>query len=224
MSLSFNKNNLKAFIHSSLLKNILFTIAALALFFFGMIGYGVVLNMREPTLKEAIAQSGFKRLQDVNVIIDRKTFTLNVYEDTVLIKSYRASFGRNLKDKKKSSNDGATPVGEYKICDIQNHPSFYKFLKINYPNLDDANEALRKSFLTQRDYNELRFQFYYEDCTNSDTPLGGNVGIQGIGRLNAILKNLPFVYNWTNGSIAISNEDINELLTVVKKGTKVVIK
>lgn len=46
----------------------------------------------------------------------------------------------------------------------------------------------------------------------------------GIGRLNPIFKNLPFVYNWTDGSIALSNEDLDEILTVTKQGTQVVIK
>lgn len=218
------KNKITAIVQSSLLRNILFTISALALFFFGVIVYGIVLNLREPTLEEAMSFKGFKRLEDVNLLVNRSNFTLNLYEDTVLIKSYRASFGRNLYDKKKLANDGATPVGEYKICNIQNHKAYYKFLMINYPNLDDANEALRKSIITQKEYNELRFQFYYEDCTNPNTILGGNIGIHGIGRLNAVFKNLPFVYNWTDGSIAISNEDLDELLKVIRKGTKVVIK
>ena len=54
--------------------------------------------------------------------------------------------------------------------------------------------------------------------------MGGNVGIHGLGRLNLFFENLPFVYNWTDGSIAISNENLDEILTVVRKGTKVVIK
>ena len=54
--------------------------------------------------------------------------------------------------------------------------------------------------------------------------LGGNIGIHGIGRLNSIFKNLPFVYNWTDGSIALSNEDLDEILTVINTGTNIVIK
>ncbi len=224
MSFRNIKIKIKSVIESSLLKNVLFTISALALFFFGVIVYGIVLNLREPSLEEAMSLKGFKRLEDVNLLVNRSNFTVNLYEDTVLIKSYRASFGRNLHDKKKIANDGATPVGEYKICSIQNHKAYYKFLQLNYPNLDDANEALRKSIITQKEYNELRFQFYYEDCTSPNTVLGGNIGIHVIGRLNAVFKNLPFVYNWTDGSIAVSNEDLDELLKVIKKGTKVVIK
>lgn len=219
-----NNNPINLFLHSSLLKNILFTLAAMVVFLSGMIVYGIVLNLREVSLEEAMSQKGFRKLEDVNLVVDRKTYTLNLYEDTVFVKSYRASFGRNLFEKKKRADDGATPIGSYKICSIQNDPSYYKFLKLNYPNLDDAVEALRKSLITQKEFNQIKFQFYYEDCIDSSTILGGNVGIHGLGRLNDILKNLPFVYNWTNGSIAISNEDLDEILTVIHKGTKVVIK
>lgn len=222
---SNKKNNLlKSILDSTLLRNILLTIGATVLFFSGMIVYGIILNLREVPLNESIAQKGFKKLEDVNLIVDRKSYTLNLYEDTVLIKSYRASFGRNLTEKKKLANDGATPVGEYKICSIIDDPTYYKFLRLNYPNLDDAVEALRKSLITQKEFNDLKFQYYYEDCISDNTVLGGNVGIHGLGRLNYIFKNLPFVYNWTDGSIAVSNESLDEILTVIHKGTKVVIK
>lgn len=222
--LAINNKKIKSLIKSSLLKNILFTISAIALFLLGIVIYGIILNLREVPLKEAMLQKGFVKLEDPNIIIDRRTYTLNLYEDSVLIKSYRANFGRNLRDKKKLANDGATPVGDYKICSITDDPLYYKFLKLNYPNLDDAVDALRKSLITQREFNEIKFEFYYEDCISPNTILGGNIGIHGLGRLNAVFRNLPFVYNWTDGSIAISNENLDELLTVIKKGTKVVIK
>lgn len=219
-----NTNSIITILSSALLRNIIFTIGAMALFVSGVIVYGIILNLREIPLSEAMAAKGFRKLDDVNVLIDRKTFTLSIYEDTVFIKSYRVSFGRNLNDNKKTSNDGATPVGNYKICSITDDQTYYKFLKLNYPNLDDAADALRKSIITQKQFNQLKFEFYYEECVSPNSVLGGNIGIHGIGRLNPIFKNLPFVYNWTDGSIAISNESLDELLSVIKTGTQVVIK
>lgn len=218
------KNIIKSFFSSSLLRNVIFTIGAIALFFSGVVVYGIVLNLRTVSLKESMLQKGFRELTDVNILIDRKTYTLGLYEDTVLVKSYRVSFGRNLADKKKLSDDGATPVGVYNICSVDNNYKYHKLLKLNYPNLDDASEALRKSIITQKQFNQLKFEFYYENCTNSETVLGGNIGIHGIGRLNSIFKNLPFVYNWTDGSIALCNEDLDEILSVTKIGTQVVIR
>ena len=218
------KNRINSILSSSLLRNVVYTIGAVALFISGVIVYGIILKLREVPLHEAIAQKGFRTLSDVNLLVDRKTFTLVLYEDTVFIKSYRVSFGRNLNDKKKLADDGATPVGIYKICSITNDETYYKFLRINYPNLDDAAEALRKSLITQKQYNQIKFEFYYEECVEPSPVLGGNIGIHGIGRLNSIFKNLPFVYNWTDGSIAMSNEDLDEILTVTKIGTNIVIK
>jgi murein L,D-transpeptidase YafK len=217
-------NGFSTFFRLTLLRNVLFTIGAIALFFSGVIVYGIILNLRAFTLSEAMSQKGFTELENVNILVDRKTYTLNLYEDTVFVKSYRVSFGRNLSDKKKRQNDGATPVGIYKVCDIQKDYKYYKFIKINYPNLEDAAEALRKSFITQKQFNQLKFEYYYENCTNSETVLGGEIGIHGIGRLNPIFKNLPFVYNWTDGSVALCNEDLDEILKVIREGTKVVIK
>jgi len=217
-------NSIIAFLSSPLLRNVIFTIGAMALFISGVIVYGVILNLREISLSEAMTQKGFRTLNDVNLIVDRKTYTLSLYEDSVFIKAYRVSLGRNLSDKKKLNNDGATPIGTYKICSISNNETYYKFLKLNYPNLEDASEALRKSLITQKQYNQLKFEFYYEECVSSQTVLGGNIGIHGIGRLNPIFKNLPFVYNWTDGSIAMSNESLDEILSVINTGTQVVIK
>lgn len=219
------KNNLvtKA-IRSSLLKNVLLTLATISLFISGVIIYGIVLNLRAIPLKESMIQKGFRELNDPNLVVDRKTYSLTLFEDTVAIKSYRVSFGRNLSDKKKLINDGATPVGVYKICNINISHPYYKFLKLNYPNLDDASEALRKGLITQKQFNQIKFEYYYEECVNEQEVLGGNIGIHGIGRLNSIFKNLPFVYNWTDGSIAMSNEDLDEILTEINLGCQVVIK
>lgn len=224
MNLKDYIKKIKSLFDNSLIKNILLTIGTIALFLAGIIVYGIILNLRQLTLTEAMEEKGFTKLKNVNIVVDRKNYTLGVYEDTVLIKNYRASFGRNLFVKKKSSDDGATPVGNYKICNIQPEYRYYKFIKINYPNLEDATDALRSGILTQREFNQIKFEYYYSDCTSSDTELGGNIGIHGIGRLNFIFKNLPFVYNWTDGSIALSNEDMDELISTVKKGTQIVIR
>ena len=101
---------------------------------------------------------------------------------------------------------------------------YYKFFRINYPNISDASDGLRKGEITQEEFDEIKFEYSNGKCTDANTPLGGDMGIHGIGRLDYLFKYLPFVYNWTDGSIALSNEDIDELYSVVKKGTKVVIK
>lgn len=206
------------------LRNIIYFSGGIVLFLAGTIVYGIILNLREISLTEALKEKGYETFENPNIIIERKNFSLNLFEDTVLIKTYRASFGKNLTAAKSRAEDEATPVGEYAICDIDSNGHYHKFLKLNYPNISDASEAFRKGWITQKQFDQLKFEFYYEGCPKANTILGGNIGIHGLGKFDYILKNLPFVYNWTNGSIAISNEAIDEIFSVVEKGTKVVIK
>ncbi len=55
-------------------------------------------------------------------------------------------------------------VGEYKICSIDTSNIYYKFLRLNYPNLIDDAEGLRRGLITQKEYNELKFEYYYAEC------------------------------------------------------------
>ena len=197
---------------------------AIVLFLSGVIVYGIILNLREIPLSEALNQKGFSELKNPNIVIDRVSFTLDLYEDSVLVKTYRASFGRTLHKPKSRAGDGATPVGSYQVCSIDTSYKYYKFFRLNYPSLDDATDALRKGLISQKEFNNIKFEYYYEGCTGYNLVLGGNIGIHGIGRFNFILKNMPFVFNWTDGSIALSDEDIEEIYSVIKIGTKVIIK
>ncbi len=213
-----------SFINKNSLRNAIYFTGGIIVFLAGTIVYGIILNLREDTLAQAMAEKGFTTLENPNLVIIRKAFMLQLYEDSVLIKTYRASFGKNLSVAKSKADDNATPIGEYEICDIDSNHRYHRFLKLNYPNINDASEALRRGWITQKQFDKIKFEFYYEGCPKPDPILGGDLGIHGIGKFNYILKNLPFVYNWTNGSIAVSNEAIDEILSIVSKGTKVVIK
>jgi hypothetical protein len=206
-----------------MIKNIFFFVGGIIVFLAGMVVYGIILNVSEPTLKEALAAKGFNKLTNPNIIIDKQKFALNLYEDTVFIKSYRAVFGRNHSAIKSLAKDKVTPVGQYEVIDIDTNSAYKIFFRLNYPNVNDLTEALRKGIIDEKEYNRLKFNFYY-DPANCFTPLTDSIGIHGIGRLNLIFKNLPFAYNWTSGSIAVSNESIDELYTIIKRGAKVVIK
>jgi murein L,D-transpeptidase YafK len=211
----FNKNTLL---------NVIYFSGGTLLFIIGVILYGIIINIREIPLEEAMRLKGYTKLNNTSILIERKNYSLGLYEDTVLIKTYRANFGRNIINPKCRKGDNATPVGEYNICSIDTANKYHKFLRLNYPNITDAGEALKKGIITQKQYDQLSFEFYYSDCPDTMTELGGDIGIQGIGEYNIIFKNLPFVYNWTDGSISVSNEDIDEIYSIVKRGTKVVIK
>ncbi len=223
-SLKLGPITLSEYLNKSTVRNVLYMTLTILLFLSGVMIYGLLLNTREMSLSEALVQSGFIELNNTSIVIDRNKFTLDLYEDSVLVKTYRASFGRTLHKPKGRAGDGATPVGKYQICSVDTSSIYFILLKLNYPNLDDATDALKKGLISQKEYNNIKFEYYYEGCTSYNNVLGGNIGIHGIGKFNFILKNLPFVFNWTDGSVALSNEDIEEIYSVIKIGTEVVIK
>ena len=56
-----------------------------------------------------------------------------------------------------------------------------------------------------------------------DTPLGGAIGIHGIGEENDDRLHVQRWQNWTQGCIALTNREIRELRRFVDVGTRVVI-
>jgi len=205
-----------------MVKNVLLFTGGLFLFLTGCVLYGVLLNVKEKPLPQEMDLKGLTQIENPRIVINRSTFELALYDDTTLVKKYRAVFGRNP-NPKNSANDNATPIGAYKICEILTSHEYGKLFKLTYPNLQDVEVGLASGLINTDEYEKLRFDNNYGNCINAKTKLGGNVGIHGIGELNFIFKNLPFVFNWTDGSIALSNENIEELYTVIRKGTEVVI-
>ncbi|MCK9211717.1 MAG: L,D-transpeptidase [Ignavibacteriaceae bacterium] len=205
-----------------MVKNVLLFTGGLLLFLTGCISYGILLNLREKPLQQEMAMKGLAQVENPKIVINRSTFELALYSDTILVKKYRAVFGRNPLQKS-YADDNATPVGTYKICEIFANHKYWKLFKLTYPNLQDVEAGLANGSINQNEYEKLRFDNNYGNCVNAGTKLGGNIGIHGIGELNFIFKNLPFVFNWTDGSIAVSNENIDELYNVITKGTEVVI-
>lgn len=207
-----------------MLRNVIYIMGSVIVFFFGIVVYGVLINLRQITLEEAMSIKNLSKITNPSIIVDRRNYTLELYSDTIMVKKYNAVFGRNKSSIKLSKNDFITPTGEYSICRIDTNYIYYKKLYINYPNIADAAEALKSKLITKEQFLAISNRINANNCSFEHTVLGNEIGIQGIGEYNLIFKNLPFVFNWTNGSIAISNENIDELLTVVNIGTKVTIK
>lgn len=207
-----------------MIKTILYIFSSVILFFSGVVVYGVLINSREIPLSVEMEKKGVKEFKNVKIVVRRMKYTLDLYSDTVLVKTYKAVFGRNNSDIKESAKDFATPRGHYKICRITSNTKYYKCFRLNYPNETDAAEAFKKKIISKKEYLKIIHSLDENGCPPQTTYLGGRIGIHGIGKYDFIFKNLPFVFNWTNGSIALSNEDIDELSRVVKIGTPVIIK
>jgi murein L,D-transpeptidase YafK len=185
--------------------------------------YGTILNLRDEPLSEIMTRKGIVEITNPKILINKNNFRLELYSDKIFLKSYRASFGKNSERFKLSGNDNVTPSGEYRICKIDSTHKFYKFFQLDYPNSKDAYESYRRGYINKDELDAILISKKNKECSPPETRLGAQVGIHGIGEYNLIFKNLPFTFNWTNGSIALSNEGIDELYSVLKIGTPVII-
>jgi len=207
-----------------LLKNILYIAGSVVLFFFGMILYGIILNLKEKTLQEAMEEKKITLFVRPSIVVDKKNYNLELYEDTTLVKTYKAVFGKSNRINKGSFTDSVTPCGEYVICRIDSVSRYHRFLLINYPNQIDVVEAYKKLWITKDEYYQIISNINLGKYPFENLEKYTRIGIHGIGTYDLIFRNLPFTFNWTNGSIAVSNTNIDELFRIVKIGTPVKIK
>lgn len=206
-----------------MIRTIIYFLGSGLLFFVSMILYGMLLNVVEIPLDRILFEKNIELSSNLNLIVNKKEHKLLVYADTTFIKSYKIAVGRSQSNIKRSSDDYVTPTGEYSVCSIDVSENYYRLFKINFPNRHDAAEAYRNEDISKHEFDKIIDSYNSIGCPTSKTKLGASIGIHGIGTYNFIFKNLPFVFNWTNGSISISNESIDEIFPYIKVGTKVKI-
>jgi hypothetical protein len=134
------------------------------------------------------------------IIIDKFAQKCYVYNDGKLKREFDAELGPHWIGTKQYRGDKATPEGRYHITKKKtNHQTkYYKALLINYPNDED----------------KARY---------SANVKKGSIPRRGIGNLIEIHGAGGKGINWTDGCIALTNEDIDRLYDLVSVGTPVTI-
>lgn len=206
-----------------MLKKILLLTGGVIIFLTGCLIYGITMNLNTPALSEKLAEKGLQNITNPHIVVVKDAYILQLYSDSVLVKEYRVVFGTNQRPKK-TFGDKATPVGVYSVCDIDTTGPYGIMMYLNYPNMSDISASYRLGEISKEEFEKLKFEYFYKICPGASEPVVHRIGIHGIGQLNFIFKNLPFVFNWTNGSVAMSDEGMKELYSVIKRGTPVVIK
>jgi murein L,D-transpeptidase YafK len=126
---------------------------------------------------------------------------MTLYGDGRALCTYHVAIGRGARGPKERDGDHKTPEGDY-VIDAKKKPSrFFLALHISYPNAADLERAHRLGV----------------------NP-GGAIEIHGLPSWLAWLGPLHRTFNWTDGCIAVTNSEIQELWLRVPVGTPVEIK
>ncbi|MGD1973872.1 MAG: L,D-transpeptidase family protein [Desulfobacterales bacterium] len=135
------------------------------------------------------------------VLIEKKARRLTLLSMGEVIKTYKIAIGVNPIGAKEKRGDNKTPEGTY-IIDSRNSESDYHLsLNISYPNEKDKMRAKALGV----------------------SP-GGDIMIHGIKNGYMWVGASHTEFDWTNGCIAVTNEEMEEIYRLVPNGTVVEIR
>ena len=136
-----------------------------------------------------------------SVLVEKKDRRLTLMRDNKPIKSYAVSLGSNPDGHKRQEGDDRTPEGSYKI-DFKNQRSrFHLALRISYPETADRESARQRG-----------------------VPPGSDIMIHGLRNGLGWLRTLHLKLDWTDGCIAVTNTEIEEIWSLVDVGTVIEIR
>jgi murein L,D-transpeptidase YafK len=134
------------------------------------------------------------------VLVVKSERMLYLVRDNRVFASYRVALGRSPVGHKVFQGDGRTPEGLY-ILDRRNSGSrFYRSIRISYPSSRDHAEAYK--------YGE---------------PPGGLVMIHGQAAESGTGYYGSRGWDWTEGCIAVSNAEMDEIWAATDEGTPIEI-
>ncbi|MDD1637736.1 MAG: L,D-transpeptidase [Methylococcaceae bacterium] len=159
---------------------------------------------------------------DVWLLIDTAARKIEVKkgEQTLEILN-EIAIGRGGAGIKNHRGDNITPFGNYRIGWVGEKSSFRKFFGLTYPSVHDAEKALHKGSIDRLTYDRIINAHMFHQIPPQNTPLGGQIGIHGLGRADARIHK---TFDWTHGCIALTNTQIDHLSQLVDTGTVVKIK
>lgn len=141
-------------------------------------------------------------------------------ENTVIARYDNISFGRRGAATLHFHNDDTTPLGSYRIVSIDKKNAFSVFFGLDYPTIQHAQRAIEQHKITKGQYLEILNAHFHDKIPPSTTPLGGAIGIHGVGSGSLTIHHQ---FNWTRGCVALDNKQIADLSKWAKIGTHVVI-
>ncbi len=134
------------------------------------------------------------------VKVEKSISKMYLLDGDSIVKEYHVAFGANPKGHKQQEGDEKTPEGTYLLDYKKENSSFYRAMHVSYPNAQDKESAKRLGV----------------------SP-GGFIMVHGQRNRLGWLSLFTQLFNWTNGCIALTNNEMDEFMDLVKVGTPIKI-
>ena len=153
------------------------------------------------------------KLNNPRIVIKKAARKLELFDGKKFIKTYPMVLGFTPTGDKEVEGDGKTPEGKFYVFTKNPKSRFHVSLGVSYPSRDDADRGLLKGLITQQERDDIVKAIEDKKMPLQKTALGGEVYIHGGGTLT----------DWTDGCVALSNDQMEELFNAIPVGTEVEI-
>ena len=136
-----------------------------------------------------------------SIVIEKRAHRLTLFRMGQPIRRYLVALGGNPVGDKVSAGDRRTPEGLFSIAGRNPYSSYHLSLRISYP---DA--------------------FHRQRAEALGVDPGGDIMIHGLPNGKGFVGAYHRTADWTNGCVALTDEEIEELWSAVPTGTPVLIK
>jgi murein L,D-transpeptidase YafK len=130
------------------------------------------------------------------IVIEKSARTMKLMRGSEVLKTYKVALSREPVGAKERAGDHKVPEGEYVIDSKNSHSRFHLALHISYPNAADRERARKLGVKP-----------------------GGDIEIHGLASRYAWAGSLQRQVDWTDGCVAVTNAEIDEIWTLVPVGT-----
>lgn len=128
------------------------------------------------------------------LIVHKSERKMEAYSGNELLKTYDIALGKNPVGHKEYEGDTKTPEGIYIINARNPNSGYHKNLGVSYPSEADKVHAVKLG----------------------KSP-GGDIKIHGLKNGRGYIGKFHRMKNWTNGCIAVTNDEVDELYAAVEK-------
>jgi murein L,D-transpeptidase YafK len=135
------------------------------------------------------------------VLVLKKERTLQLLSGGKVIKTYKVALGGEPVGPKTRQGDHKTPEGVYVLDSRNAHSQFYRSIHISYPSPNERTAARKNGF----------------------SP-GGDVFVHGLPNGYKWVGAAHREKNWTDGCIAVTDQEMDEIWAAVKDGTPIEIR
>jgi murein L,D-transpeptidase YafK len=149
----------------------------------------------------ATARLPFGRVVADSIVVEKSHHRLSLYHQGTLLRSYLVALGQQPAGDKERVGDNRTPEGLFRIEARNPDSRYHRSFKISYP--DAAHRARARSL---------------------GVSPGGDIMIHGLPARQAWVGAAHREFDWTEGCIAVTNKEIEEIWSVVPVGTPILIK